>query len=193
MATATVLWSSLLLKWKDDQLLYGLDIFCCSPWSPTSASRQFFLRNFDTSQHSTRIQNSELAVASCTLFWRHREELKSLTKAPLQIEREDHAILNGLPLSFPPRSCGFNHSGRSSMASVHMVASFEVADSVRLGMSGSIKVVDAITVFFKGNQVMRPGVSLFFRCCPTFVLACFLFLAAFLRKITYCILLRFLA
>jgi hypothetical protein len=34
---------------------------------------------------------------------------------------------------------------------------------------------------------------LFFRCCPTFVLACFLFLAAFLRKITYCILLRFLA
>jgi hypothetical protein len=151
------------------------------------------VRNFDTSQHSTRIQNSELAVASCTLFWRHREELKSLTKAPLQIEREDHAILNGLPLSFPPRSCGFNHSGRSSMASVHMVASFEVADSVCLGMSGSFKVADAITVFFQGNQVMRPGVSLFFRCCPTFVLACFLFLAAFLRKITYCILLRFLA
>ena len=153
MATATVLWSSLLLKWKDDQLLYGLDIFCWIPCSPTSASRQFFVRNFDTSQHSTRIQNSELAVASCTLFWRHREELKSLTKAPLQIEREDHAILNGLPLSFPPRSCGFNHSGRSSMASVHMVASFEVADSVRLGMSGSIKVVDAITVFFKGTEV----------------------------------------
>ena len=110
------------------------------------------MRNFDTSQHSTRIQNSELAVASCTLLWRHREELKSLTKAPLQIEREDdHVILNGLPLSFPPRSCGFNHSGRSSMASVHMVASFEVADSVCLGMSGSFKVADAITVFFQGN------------------------------------------
>ena len=113
--------------------------------------------------------------------------------SPSEAEKEDHAILNGLPLSFPPRSCGFNHSGRSSMASVHMVASFEVADSVCLGMSGSFKVADAITVFFQGNQVMRPGVSLFFRCCPTFVLACFLFLAAFLRKITYCILLRFLA
>ena len=154
MATATVLWSSLLLKWKDDQLLYGLDIFCCIPWSPTSASRQFFLRNFDTSQHSTRIQNSELAVASCTLFWRHREELKSLTKAPLQIEREDHAILNGLPLSFPPHSCGFNHSGRSSMASVHMVASFEVADSVCLGMSGSCRSVSDLLMYLGINYLV---------------------------------------
>ena len=86
----------------------------------------------------------------------------------LEAEKEDHAILNGLPLSFPPRSCGFNHSGRSSMASVHMVASFEVADSVRLGPSEL-----QMHFFFKANQVMRTGVGLFFRCCAMFVLVVF--------------------
>ena len=54
------------------------------------------------------------------------------TKSPLQIEKEDHAILNGLPLSFSPPSCDLKRYGRSSMASLHMVAFFEVADSVRV-------------------------------------------------------------
>ena len=54
------------------------------------------------------------------------------TKSPLQIEKEDHAILNGLPLSFSPRSRDRKRYGRSSMASMHMVVFFEVADSVRV-------------------------------------------------------------
>ena len=59
------------------------------------------------------------------------------TESPLQIEKEDHAILNGLPLSFSPRSCDCKRYGRSSMASVQMVAFFEVADSVRVCLQSS--------------------------------------------------------
>ena len=59
-----------------------------------------------------------------------------------------------------------------------MVASFEVADSVRLGPSEL-----QMHFFFKANQVMRTGVGLFFRCCPMFVMFVLVVFFSLLRSL----------
>ena len=104
------------------------------------------------------------------------------TESPLQIEKEDHAILNGLPLSFSPPSCDLKRYGRSSMASLHMVAFFEVADSVRVCPSKL-----QMQLLYSSKEIRYEAWCEFVFQVWSKVCHCsFLFLAAFLCKISSC-------